>query len=120
MIDVLRVFFCSVSLCAWHPGDQHSFVCQCCYNSCSGHSFGLKSVISVPLKLLCRFSELAPIFKNADVGCKRLGSQRLWLARQIKCLSRPTPMLVVFSRKKRISLFNELTRWYLQHGKICW
>ena len=84
---------------------------------CSGRLFGLVECdISVLSHLRATFSEMAPIFKNVEVGCEHLGEFMLCLARQRDYLSRPSHMLVGVLKGERVLLFRELGRWYLQHN----
>ena len=85
----------------------------------SGRFFGLVECdISVPSHLHAKFSKMAPIFKNVEVGREHLGDRLLCLARQRCYLSRPSRMLVGALKGEQILLFSELARWYLQHGLV--
>ena len=74
--------------------------------------------ISVPSHLRTKFSEMAPIFKNVEVGHEHLDGRMLRLARQRGYLSRPSRMLVGALMGERVLLFSELAWWYLQHGLV--
>ena len=66
--------------------------------------------ISVPSHLRASFYEMAPIFKNFEVGREHLGERMLCLARQRDYLSRLSCMLVGAS-KLRVSGFCCLVSW---------
>ena len=84
-----------------------------------GKFFGLiECDIRVPDDRLDYFSEMSPIFKHAEVGREHVGKRLQELLIAQKVLSRPRASLIGSMFGKRILLFSELLKWYLDHGLI--
>jgi hypothetical protein len=84
-----------------------------------GSFFGMVECdIVVPQELQSKFSEMAPIFKNVEVGSDQLGEGMIEAAKQSGYLRRPTKMLIGSLRGDKVLLASPLARWYLQQGLI--
>ena len=84
-----------------------------------GSFYGLiECDIEVPAELEKKFSEMAPIFKNAEVGREHLSPTMLEHAETHDYLRRPQRMLIGSLKGKKILLYSELLRWYIKHGLV--
>jgi hypothetical protein len=82
-----------------------------------GRFFGLvEADIEVPENLKEKFAEMAPIFKNVEIGREHLSDHMREFAEDNECLTRPQRMLVGSLFGKKILLASPLVRWYLQQG----
>jgi hypothetical protein len=84
-----------------------------------GSFFGMVECdIIVPEELKSKFSEMAPIFKNVEVGRDQLGEGMKERARESGYLKRPARMLIGSLRGDRVLLASPLARWYLEQGLV--
>ena len=84
-----------------------------------GTLFGMiECDIHVPPELRPYFSEMQPIFKNANVSRDDIGPYMRQYAEENDIMSTPRRMLVGSYRGEKILLATPLLRWYLAHGLI--
>ena len=84
-----------------------------------GTLFGMiECDIHVPPELRSYFSEMQPIFKNANVSRDDIGPYMRQYAEENDIMSTPRRMLVGSYRGEKILLATPLLRWYLAHGLI--
>ena len=85
----------------------------------NGSLFGLVQCdIRVPEHLHDHFSEMTPIFKNAEVSREDIGEFMESYANEKKLLSQPRKTLVGSYFGKNMILITPLLQWYLQHGLV--
>ena len=84
-----------------------------------GTLFGMiECDIHVPPELRPYFSEMQPIFKNANVSRDDIGPYMRQYAEEHDIMSTPRRMLVGSYRGEKILLTTPLLRWYLAHGLV--
>ena len=84
-----------------------------------GTLFGMiECDIHVPPELRPYFSEMQPIFKNANVSRDDIGPYMRQYAEEHDIMSTPRRMLVGSYRGEKILLATPLLRWYLAHGLV--
>ena len=84
-----------------------------------GTLFGMiECDIHVPPELRPYFSEMQPIFKNANVSRDDIGPYMRQYAEENDIMSTPRRMLVGSYRGEKILLATPLLRWYLAHGLV--
>ena len=84
-----------------------------------GTLFGMiECDIHVPPELRPYFSEMQPIFKNANVSRDDIGPYMRQYAEENDIMSTPRRMLVGSYRGEKILLTTPLLRWYIAHGLI--
>ena len=84
-----------------------------------GTLFGMiECGIHVPPELRPYFSEMQPIFKNANVSRYDIGPYMRQYAEEHDIMSTPRRMLVGSYRGEKILLATPLLRWYLAHGLV--
>ena len=84
-----------------------------------GTLFGMiECDIHVPPELRPYFSEMQPIFKNANVSRDDIGPYMRQYAEEHDILTKPRRMLVGSYRGDKILLTTPLLRWYLAHGLV--
>ena len=84
-----------------------------------GSLFGLVQCdIRVPEHLYDYFSEMPPIFKNAQVSREDVGDFMNDYAKRHKLLSQPRRTLISSYFGRNILLTTPLLQWYLQHGLV--
>ena len=74
--------------------------------------------ISVPDSCLTKFSEMAPILQNTDVGREHFSEHMKRFAINGDFLKQPQRMLIGSLFGKKILLLSELAKWYLSHGLV--
>ena len=74
--------------------------------------------IHVPPELRPYFSEMQPIFKNANVSRDDIGPYMRQYAEENDIMSTPRRMLIGSYRGDKILLATPLLRWYLAHGLV--
>ena len=84
-----------------------------------GTLFGMiECDIHVPPELRPYFSEMQPIFKNANVSRDDIGPYMRQYAEENDIMSTPRRMLIGSYRGEKILLATPLLRWYLAHGLV--
>ena len=84
-----------------------------------GTLFGMiECDIHVPPELRPYFSEMQPIFKNANVSRDDIGPYMRQYAEENDIMSTPRRMLVGSYRGDKILLTTPLLRWYIAHGLV--
>ena len=84
-----------------------------------GTLFGMiECDIHVPPELRPYFSEMQPIFKNANVSRDDIGPYMRQYAEENDIMSTPRRMLVGSYRGEKILLTTPLLQWYLAHGLV--
>ena len=84
-----------------------------------GTLFGMiECDIHVPPELRPYFSEMQPIFKNANVSRDDIGPYMRQYAEEHNILTKPRRMLVGSYRGDKILLTTPLLRWYIAHGLV--
>ena len=84
-----------------------------------GTLFGMiECDIHVPPELRPYFSEMQPIFKNANVSRDDIGPYMRQYAEEHNILTKPRRMLVGSYRGDKILLTTSLLRWYIAHGLV--
>ena len=84
-----------------------------------GTLFGMVECdIHVPPELRPYFSEMQPIFKNANVSRDDIGPYMRQYAEENDIMSTPRRMLIGSYRGEKILLATPLLRWYLAHGLV--
>ena len=84
-----------------------------------GTLFGMiECNIHVPPELRPYFSEMQPIFKNANVSRDDIGPYMRQYAEEHDIMSTPRRMLVGSYRGDKILLTTPLLRWYIAHGLV--
>ena len=84
-----------------------------------GTLFGMiECDIHVPPELRPYFSEMQPIFKNANVSRDDIGPYMRQYAEENDIMSTPRRMLAGSYRGEKILLATPLLRWYLAHGLV--
>ena len=84
-----------------------------------GTLFGMiECDIHVPPELRPYFSEMQPIFKNANVSRDDIGPYMRQYAEEHDILTKPRRMLVGSYRGDKILLTTPLLRWYIAHGLV--
>ena len=84
-----------------------------------GTLFGMiECDIHVPPELRPYFSEMQPIFKNANVSRDDIGPYMRQYAEEHNILTNPRRMLVGSYRGDKILLTTSLLRWYIAHGLV--
>ena len=84
-----------------------------------GMLFGMiECDIHVPPELRPYFSEMQPIFKNANVSRDDIGPYMRQYAEEHNILTKPRRMLVGSYRGDKILLTTPLLRWYIAHGLV--
>ena len=84
-----------------------------------GTLFGMiECDIHVPPELRSYFSEMQPIFKNANVSRDDIGPYMRQYAEENDIMSTPRRMLIGSYRGEKILLATPLLRWYLAHGLV--
>ena len=84
-----------------------------------GEFFGLVQCdIEVPETLKSHFSEMPPIFKNANVSKDDIGDHMREYCDSNKLLSQPRRTLIGSFFAKAILLTTPLIQWYLEHGLV--
>ena len=84
-----------------------------------GTLFGMiECDIHVPPELRPYFSEMQPIFKNANVSRDDIGPYMRQYAEENDIMSKPRRMLVGSYRGDKILLTTPLLRWYIAHGLV--
>ena len=84
-----------------------------------GTLFGMiECDIHVPPELRPYFSEMQPIFKNANVSRDDIGPYMRQYAEEHDILTKPRRMLVGSYRGEKILLTTPLLQWYLAHGLV--
>ena len=84
-----------------------------------GMLFGMiECDIHVPPELRPYFSEMQPIFKNANVTRDDIGPYMRQYAEEHNILTKPRRMLVGSYRGDKILLTTPLLRWYIAHGLV--
>ena len=84
-----------------------------------GTLFGMVECdIHVPSELRAHFSEMQPIFKNANVSRDDIGPYMQQYAEEHDIMSVPRRMLIGSYRGEKILLATPLLQWYLVHGLI--
>ena len=82
-----------------------------------GTLFGMiECDIHVPPELRPYFSEMQPIFKNANVSRDDIGPFMRQYAEENDIMSTPRRMLIGSYRGEKILLTTPLLRWYIAHG----
>ena len=85
----------------------------------NGTLFGMVECdVHVPPELRPYFSEMQPIFKNANVSRDDIGPYMRQYAEEHDIMSTPRRMLVGSYRGEKILLTTPLLRWYLAHGLV--
>ena len=111
----LKTFFASMYPSRWKELSEERLISRIA----SGAFYGLVECdVHVPPHLEGKFSEMAPIFKNALVGREHLSPIMLEHAESHDYLRRPQRMLIGSLKGERILLYSELLKWYLQHGLV--
>ena len=84
-----------------------------------GTLFGMiECDIHVPPELRPYFSEMQPIFKNANVSRDDIGPYMRQYAEENDIMSTPRRMLIGSYRGEKILLTTPLLRWYIAHGLV--
>ena len=84
-----------------------------------GTLFGMiECDIHVPPELRPYFSEMQPIFKNANVSRDDIGPYMRQYAEENDIMSTPRRMLIGSYRGEKILLTTSLLRWYIAHGLV--
>ena len=84
-----------------------------------GTLFGMiECDIHVPPELRPYFSEMQPIFKNANVSRDDIGPFMRQYAEENDIMSTPRRMLIGSYRGEKILLTTPLLRWYIAHGLV--
>ena len=84
-----------------------------------GTLFGMTECdIHVPPELRPYFSEMQPIFKNANVSRDDIGPFMRQYAEENDIMSTPRRMLIGSYRGEKILLTTPLLRWYIAHGLV--
>ena len=84
-----------------------------------GTLFGMiECDIHVPPELRPYFSEMQPIFKNANVSRDDIGPYMRQYAEENDIMSTPRRMLIGSYRGEKILLATPMLRWYLAHGLV--
>ena len=84
-----------------------------------GTLFGMiECDIHVPPELRPYFSEMQPIFKNANVSRDDIGPYMRQYAQENDIMSTPRRMLIGSYRGEKILLTTPLLRWYIAHGLV--
>ena len=84
-----------------------------------GTIFGMiECDIHVPPELRPYFSEMQPVFKNANVSRDDIGPYMRQYAEENDIMSTPRRMLVGSYRDEKILLTTPLLQWYLAHGLV--
>ena len=83
----------------------------------NGEWFGFVEVdISVPSELKNYFSEMCPIFKNAEIQEKDLSEHMKMYLQDNGINYKPSRKLIGSLKGEKILLYTPLLRWYLQKG----
>jgi len=86
---------------------------------CQNKLFGLiQCDIHVPQHLQEYFSEMQPIFKNADIGKEHIGPFMRQYADKFNLMNQPRRTLIGSFVGKEILLTTPLLKWYLQKGLV--
>lgn len=114
----IKAFLCALFATLFPNSLREGDSLECCVDKIrSGRFYGLVECdIRVPPELEEKFSEMAPIFKNVEVGREHLSEHMRSFAEGTSFLVRPQRMLVGSLYGERILLLSELARWYLEHG----
>ena len=109
----LKLFYQSL-----HPKNSKPLQLEDCIKKIADGSFYgfVECDISVPKELEHKFSEMAPIFKNAEVSREHLSEHMREFAEESGALKQPQKMLIGSLFGKKILLLSTLVQWYLKHG----
>lgn len=72
--------------------------------------------ISVPSELKDYFSEMCPIFKNAEIQEKDLSEHMRMYLQENEIPHKPSRKLIGSMKGDKILLYTPLLRWFLQKG----
>ena len=81
-------------------------------------SIPLRRIYIGPAELKDYFSEMCPIFKNAEIQEKDLSEHMKMYLRDIKTTYKPSKKLIGSLKGEKILLYTPLLKWYLQKGLI--
>lgn len=82
-----------------------------------GYLFGaIDCNIRVPKAVKQKFSEMPPIFKNAEISRKDIGDYIQAFAEEHDIMPRPRRSLIGSYCGEKILLATPLIKWYLEHG----
>jgi hypothetical protein len=74
--------------------------------------------LRVPNHILDHFSEMSPVFCNAEIPFNAVGNYSQETARKLSVSENPRRLLVGGLRARRILLATPLIKWYLEHGLV--